>query len=270
MVNEKFDLGEVQIEANVDGTGEIIILLAAGGQEASSFDSFTPLINKAGYKTVAINRRGFAGSKGPLENLTLHDLANDIAGVIKMLGEKPVHVLGWAFGNRVARCLAEDHPHLVKTLILLAAGGRVPLNPEASKYFAILVKTDSSREARLEALKFLYFSPSTDMETVIQAFRGRETTREERQAHRKAGEAHGKANRATPIMEWWNGGHAPMLVIQGLDDQSAVPENGWILKRDHGDRIKLVNIEKVGHFMIYEQPEKVAEEILSFLSSFIL
>ncbi|MFW9897477.1 MAG: alpha/beta fold hydrolase, partial [Candidatus Thorarchaeota archaeon] len=126
MGSETFNLGEVQIEAIINGTGEPIILLAAGGQDASWFDNFTPLLNKAGYKTVAINRRGLAGSKGPLEDLTLHDLANDIAGVIHKLGENPVHVLGWAFGNRIARCLAEDHPYLVKTVILLAAGGQIP------------------------------------------------------------------------------------------------------------------------------------------------
>lgn len=256
---ETFDLGNVQIEAIINGTGEIIILLARGDGEASTFNSFTPLLNKAGYKTVAINRRGFAGSKGPLENLTLHDLANDVAGIIEMIGENPVHVLGWAFGNRVARCLAEDHPHLVKTIILLAAGGQVPPESESLKYYAILGKADSSREERLEALKFLYFSPSSDMETVIQAFKGFKTWP-------KASQAHGKANQATPLMEWWNGGQAPILVIQGLDDRTAVPENGHILQRENGERVKLVNIENAGHFMIYEQPEKIAEEIISFLS----
>ena len=57
-----------------------------------------------------------------------------------------------------------------------------------------------------------------------------------------------------------------MLVIQGVDDLMAVPENGHILKRDNEDRVKLVNIEKAGHLMIYEQPNQVADEILSFLA----
>ena len=258
---EKFDLGNVQIEAIINGTGDSIILLPAGGQGASSFNSFTPLLNRTGYKTVAINRRGFAGSKGPLEDLTLHDLANDIAGVIQMLEENPVHVLGWAFGNRVARCLAEDHPHLVKTIILLAAGGQVPPEPETLKKVAILGNPDSSSEERLEALKSWLFSPSTDIETVIQVFRGRKTWP-------KAQQAHNKASQATPIMEWWNGGQAPMLVIQGLDDHAAVPENGLALKRENKERVKLVTIENAGHFMIYEQPKQVADEIISFLSSF--
>ena len=265
MTVEKFDLGEVKIEAIVNGSGETIVLLARGDGEAATFNDFTPLLNEKGYKTVAINRRGYAGSSGPLENLTLHDLANDVADVIRLLGEGPVHVLGWAFGNRVARCVAEDHPQLVKSVILLAAGGKSPPNPESSKYYAILGKPNSSREDRLEALKILYFSPVTDIKTVSKAFRGGGTTPEERQKHRRATEAHGKANRATPIMEWWNGGKAPMLVIQGLDDQSAVPENGRILKEENVERVKLVNIENAGHFLIDEKPEMIAKEIDSFL-----
>ncbi|MCK4285774.1 MAG: alpha/beta hydrolase [Candidatus Lokiarchaeota archaeon] len=261
MSNEEFDLGNVQIDALINGTGEILVLLAAGGQDASSFNDFTPLLNKAGYKTVAINRRGFAGSKGPLEDLTLHDLANDIAGVIQMLGGNAVHVLGWAFGNRVARCLAEDHPHLVKTIILLAAGGQVPPEPETLKKIALLGNPNSSSEERLEALKSWLFSPSTDIETVIQVFRGRKTWP-------KAQQAHNKASQATPLIEWWNGGKAPMLVIQGLDDTAAVPENGNILKRENEERVRLVSIENAGHFLIYEQPKQVAEEIISFLSGF--
>ncbi|MFX1280541.1 MAG: alpha/beta fold hydrolase [Promethearchaeota archaeon] len=268
MTNEKFNLGEVQIEAIVNGIGELMILLSRGDGDASTFDSFTPLLNEKGYKTVAINRRGYAGSSGPLENLTLHDLANDVAGVIRLLGEGPVHILGWAFGNRIARCVAENHPQLVKSVILLAAGGKVAPNHESSKYYAILAKPGSSREERLEALRFLYFSPSTDIKIVAKAFKGGRISPEERQKHRKATEAHGKANLATPIMEWWNGGKAPMLVIQGLDDKTAVPENGLILKEENGDRVKLVNIEKAGHFLVNEKPERVVKEIVSFLKSF--
>lgn len=268
MTTEKFDLGEVKIEAIINGSGKTIVLLARGGGEATTFDDFTPLLNEKGYKTVAINRRGYAESSGPLENLTLHDLANDVVGVIRLLGEGPVHILGWAFGNRVARCVAEDHPQLVKSVILLAAGGKLAPNHESSKYYAILAKSSSSREERLEALRFLYFSPSTEIEIVAQAFREGEITPEQRQKHRKATEAHGKANLATPIMEWWNGGKAPMLVIQGLDDKTAVPKNGQILKEENGERVKLVNIEKAGHFLINEKPERIAKEIVSFLKAF--
>ena len=258
---EIFDLGDVHIEAIVNGSGEIIILLPGFGSDASSFNDFTPLLNKEGYKTVAINMRGIGASEGPLINLTLHDLANDVAGVIKNLGEKPVNVLGWAYGNRVARCLAVDHPYLVKTVILVAAGGKIPPDEETSKAFAKLWSGGLNREERLEAIKFSLFSPSTNMETVIRAMSGRKTWPEGAQAQ-------SKANLATPLKEWWNGGQASMLVIQGIDDRMAVLENGQILKKDNEERVKLVNIEKAGHLMVYEKPKQVADEIISFLSSF--
>jgi pimeloyl-ACP methyl ester carboxylesterase len=260
MPAKNFDLGKVQIEAVVNGSGDIIILLPGLGGDATNFNDFTPLLNKAGYKTVAINMRGIGLSKGPLVDLTLHDLANDIAGVIKCLGEKPVHVLGWAYGNRVTRCLAEDHPNLVKTVILIAAGGKFPPDEETSKSFAKLWSSSLSREERLEAIKFSLFSPSTNMETVIKSMSGRKTWPD-------ATQAQSKANLATPLKEWWNGGRVPMLVIQGNDDRMAVPENGRILKKDNQKRVKLVNLEKAGHLMIYEQPERIVTEIISFLSN---
>ena len=54
---EKFSLGDVEIEAIINGTGEIIILRCGFGDfnPASSFDDFTPLLNNVGYRPVAIN-----------------------------------------------------------------------------------------------------------------------------------------------------------------------------------------------------------------------
>ena len=91
------------------------------------------------FRLYAINPRGISGSKGNLEGLTLHDLTNDVAMVIKALVSKPVPVLGNAFGNRVARCLAADHPNLVKSLILIAAGGLHPPDSEVEKVFALML-----------------------------------------------------------------------------------------------------------------------------------
>jgi pimeloyl-ACP methyl ester carboxylesterase len=261
MNTEIFDLENVQIEAIVSGKGEIIILLAGLGGEASTYDEFTPLLNKAGYKTVAINLRGIAGSKGPLEDITLHDLADDVAGVIKSLSKLPVHVVGWAFGNRVARCLAEDHPQIVKSVTLLAAGGRAAPDPEAMKNLGKLFNTHLSNKVRIEAAQLSLFSPSTDENTVYQAMRGG-------RSWPIATSAHSKANQSTPVMEWWNGGQTPMLVIQGLDDLIAVPENGEILKKDNGDRVRLVNIENAGHSLVREKPDRIAEEMITFYSNF--
>ena len=40
-----------------------------------------------------------------------------------------VHLIGHAFGARVARALATDHPRRVGSLTLIAAGAPTPLEP---------------------------------------------------------------------------------------------------------------------------------------------
>src|SRR4051794_41857316 len=72
--------------------------------------------------------RGVGGSRGSLDGATLHDLAGDVAGVIKAIGCGPAHLVGHAFGNRIARCLAVDQPPLVRSVTLLAAGGVLALS----------------------------------------------------------------------------------------------------------------------------------------------
>src|SRR5260370_41453381 len=69
-----------------------------------------------------MNVRGVRGSRGPVGNATLHDLASDVGGVLEALQCGPVHILGHAFGNRIARCLAADHPAMERSVILVAAG----------------------------------------------------------------------------------------------------------------------------------------------------
>ena len=65
---------------------------------------------------------------------------------------------------------------------------------------------------------------------------------------------------------WWNGGTAPMLLVQGLDDRMAPPGNGRALKDEFGERVDLVEIPNAGHMLLLEQPQAVVDAVLSFVS----
>ena len=91
------------------------------------FDELSQRLARSGYQTVLPEPRGIGSSAGPLEGITLHDVAGDVAAVIEALGGGSVIVVGHAFGNRVARVVATDHPLLVKHVVLLACGGAVPM-----------------------------------------------------------------------------------------------------------------------------------------------
>ena len=258
MVIKNFSVGEALIEAIIEGSGNVIVLLPGLGADASTYEHFTPLLNVAGYQTVAINLRGISKSTGPLKRLSLHDLAKDVAGVIDLLEAAPVHVIGWAFGNRVARCLARDRPDLVKTIILLAAGGKAKPDSEAMKQMLKLTQPNLPIDEKLKAAQLSLFSPATNPDVISASWKNRKTWT-------KAAVALGAANRHTPIEDWWSGGEASMLVIQGLDDLIAPPANGRALRDDFGERVKLVELENAGHALTYEHPDIIAKEIVSFL-----
>jgi pimeloyl-ACP methyl ester carboxylesterase len=193
--------------------------------------------------------------------LTLHDYAADVAAVIEALGVAPAHILGRTGGSRVARCLASDRPELVKSLILVTAGGLVPGDPRALAW--VNAGPSSVPESqRLAVFQSFMLSPATtDPERVkrIYGFFPPAPT---------AGKAFMAANRATPVAKWWaGGGRVPMLVMQGLDDIIAPPANGRALRDEFPDRVKLVEIPNAGHALLFEQPERIAAEIMVFLTS---
>ena len=252
---KKFVFGDVVTEASIRGSGETIVLIPGRGLSADSFSALAQRLDKAGYRTVAINPRGIEGSSGPLEKLTMKDYANDVAAVVEALGVRRVHVLGHAYGNRVARTMAIVRPDLVQTVILLAAGGRVGPLPEVMTASQKLANNPTEKE-KLEATRVIFFASTSDPSPWVNL-----------KMWEAASKAQLAAMKATPTESWWSGGTAPMLVVQGLQDKMAPPENGRALRNEFGERVTLVELPDAGHALIIEQPEAIAKAIQTFLKS---
>lgn len=248
------EVGEAVLESVIYGSGDTVILLPGGGCGVSYFDPFAQTLAAAGFRAVAVNPRGVSESTGSLEGLTLHHLAADIAGVIEAFADASVHVLGHAFGNRIARCLAVDHPDLVRSVILLAAGGLVGPDPETHAPVQRLLRQGISEAERLELMKAVYLSPASDPRVLLQLEQWPDVTA-----------AQMAASQATPLDDWWEGGTAPLLVVQGLDDRRAPPGNGRALRDQMGARVRLVEIPQAGHLALLEQPQAVADAVIAFL-----
>jgi pimeloyl-ACP methyl ester carboxylesterase len=72
---------------------------------------------------------------------------------------------------------------------------------------------------------------------------------------------------AIPIADYWSGGSAPMLVLQGSDDRICHRNNSRALRDEFPDRVKLVEIPQAGHLLVNEQPDAVAREVVAFTRS---
>lgn len=240
--------------------GRPLVCVASLGRGHVDFEALASALQPHGLRLIAVDLRGIGDSSGPLDDsLTLHDLAADVAGVIESLGlATPVDVLGHAFGNRVVRMLATDRPELVRSVTLVAAGGQATPVAEASAAFQrFLADYDAGERPASEQLadvKRAHFAAASSGEAWMTGW------------YVATSRAHSAASRATPVETWWEAGTAPLLVVQGLEDEIAPPANGRMLVEALGERVSLVELENAGHALLVEQPEAVAAALVEFLA----
>lgn len=243
----------VSISVDALGEGPPVLMLASLGRGASDFELLARTLAASGFRALAVDPRGVGESSGSLENLTLHDLAADAAAVIEQLGPGPAHVVGHAFGQRVARCVAVDFPHLVRTVTILAAGGAVHPEPEVQRSLLNCFDLSLPDDQRIKHIRVAFFADGNDPRVWEGGW------------WPEAARAQGAAVRATPTEDWWLGGSAPTLVIQGLEDRTAPPANGRLLRDEAPDRVRLVELEHAGHALLPEQPDRISELVIGFL-----
>ena len=233
--------------------GRWVVLVPSLGRGGADFDQLGQVLRAAGFRVLAFDPRGVGESRASLDDLTLHDLSADVALLIEQLDETPVHVVGHAYGNRVARCLAADRPDLVRTVTLLAAGGLIPPDDQVSASGARCFQLGLPEVERLEDIRLAFFAAKSDPSVWLDGW------------WPAAAAAQVAAGRATLLDDWWTAGKAPLLVIQGIDDRLAIPANGHALKEQLGTRVRVVDLPDAGHALLPEQPEAIASEIVTFL-----
>jgi pimeloyl-ACP methyl ester carboxylesterase len=248
--------GSATIAATINGQGEPIVFIPSRGRGAKDFDALSNRLVKAGYQAILPEPRGIGDSTGPLADITYHDLASDVAATIMSVVGHATVVIGHDFGSRIARTLASDQPTLVKQLILLSAPGIVPQSPEVEKLTTGFWGTALSREERLIDIRRIFFATGNDVPATWEDGWYPEVARAQRASDGR-----------TPLKEWWAGGSAPMLVVQGTEDIVVVPENAKRLAAEFPDRVTLVEIPHAGHALLPEQPEQVEKAVLTYLHS---
>jgi pimeloyl-ACP methyl ester carboxylesterase len=246
------DDGEVHLTADVAGEGPLVVFHPGFGRWGRDFESVRSVLITAGRRVALFDPRGVGESTGPLEGLTMHDLANDLLRVARHLAAPPFDLVGHAFGNRVVRCAAADAPADVGRVVLLAAGGSVPGAPDAYAAFQRAMNADLPRDERIEALRTSLFADGNDPTSWLDGW------------HEAAVAAQRAALQATPEGDWVDGGTAQMLVLQGLEDALAPPINGRALVERLGGRATLVEVPNAGHAMLPEQPLVVANALIDF------
>jgi len=246
--------GDARLHTRIAGSGPTLVLLPGMGRPAADLDPLAARLVAAGFRVVQPDPRGMGASTGPLEGLTLHSLAADIAAVIEALDGGFVVLVGHGFGNRIARTVAADRPDLVARVVLLGCSGKVQPTPEIAEAIRLAQAVDTPRDIREKAVRAAWYGPGRDVSVWMDGWSQRVIR------------AHLAAAAATPLEDFWTAGQVPVLIVQGLADVAAPPENGRGLKRLIGDRAVLIELDGVGHSVPIEAPEEVARVLIAELS----
>ena len=242
----------VTIEVIAEGRGPVLVLLPSLGRDSEEFDPVAERLAAGGFRVLRPQPRGYGRSAGPLENITLHDLARDLAAVLEHENAGPAILAGHAFGHFVAKMTAVDFPQMVRGVILIGASQKHP-SPDVQRSVAIASDNSQPEAERLKHLRLVFFAPGNDARPWLTGF------------HESVRKGEVTARDSTPQAAYWSAGKAPILDIQGADDPYRPMASSQELVEEFGaQRVTVVRIPHTAHAIIVEQPRAVADAILAW------
>jgi len=105
----------------IHGKGEPLLLLHGG---LGSIDMFGPVLPKLAEKrqVIAVDLQGHGRTELGTRPLSVIDMGDDMAAIVKALGHERVDVLGYSMGGAVAFRFAVQHPDAVRRLAMVSTG----------------------------------------------------------------------------------------------------------------------------------------------------
>ena len=104
----------------IHGTGEPILLLHGGLGQIEMFGPNLQALART-REVIGVDLQGHGRTTLGNRPISLIDIANDLAVILKTLGYKQVDVVGYSFGGGAALRLAIQHPALVRRLAVASA-----------------------------------------------------------------------------------------------------------------------------------------------------
>ena len=247
----------VTIQYLDQGIGPVIVMLPSLARSGRDYDDVVTRIIAKGYRVIRPEPRGIHGSHGPMEKLSLHDFAGDVAAVLDQEKTGPIVVVGHAWGSQPARMLAANRVDLVLAVVMAAASAGKLLPGSNEKPFSRLrAEIDGagdlslSQDERLICLQKAFFAPGHDPSVWLDGW------------FAEAHEAQSHARINTPVDDYFSAGNSvPILDLQAEYDAVVIPK---IMKPYLGDRVTEKVVLDAGHSMAPEQPQAMCDAICEF------
>ena len=244
------------------GTGKPLFLVPGIGCSADMWAPFMDFFPDR--RLISFDAPGTGRSSTPLCPVSVVSLAELAARVLDRCNVAVTDVIGFSYGGAVSQQLAYDHPHRVARLVLAATNcgvGSYWGSPEAMAVMASPLRFYSAS----------YFDRVAA--DVYGGMTGRDTTKRMSAAglrRRLPPNSYGYAMQLLGGMGWSSWSFLPdipheTLVICGDEDPLVPVANGRMLA-DRIPRAELEVVERAGHLLLWDEPERVAPRISRFVS----
>ena len=272
---ESVPLGDGRsLSALVWGTSEPELVLVHGGaQNAHTWDTVAMAL---GRPLVAVDLPGHGHSDGPKEGATTDPVSNaaDVAVAIQALAPNAAGVVGMSLGGMTSIALADAHPELVRSLLLVDVTPGVTGN-KASQIIAFVNGPESfpSFDEILE--RTIQFNPTRTVESLRRGILHNAVQRDDgswvwRHARHRAMQApeEGAAKRDFgALWDMVSRYTGPLMLARGMRDQSVVTDEdeAELVRRRPDARIE--HVAEAGHSLQGDTPLELAALIDDFIPS---
>ncbi|MGA0605345.1 alpha/beta fold hydrolase [Phenylobacterium sp. VNQ135] len=265
----------VKIHYAVEGKGPLVVLLHGFPDYWGTWKPLMAELNKAGYRTAALDLRGYNLSDKPEGEAAyaMPNLIGDVAAVVAAEGQKDAVVVGHDWGAAIAWQVAMNRPDVVNRLVIMSvphpagfaremAGNKA--QQENSQYARNFQQPGFEKNLTAEGLANWVKDPA-EKPAYVEAFKRSDFTAMLNYYRANYPRGTGQATAPPPTMAMSNRVKVPTLVIHGMKD-TALNAAGHSGTWDYVDAdTTVVMFPNAAHFVQHDARDQVNRTVRDWL-----